>query len=250
MPQSKFPHTLSLLIVCLLAISLAAPVYGANHELKRKVTPKEVYTKLIDHSDTDRVVFKLNEGMGQPQLNNRQFGLAGVAWNNLNAILTSDLKTQSVQPRFKLDVIRLNRMRSEGSRRIGKLLPDLSLYYEITVPAGMSTQERMEMVNSLNALDIIETAYFAPKPDIASYDVADAFTPAWENQQYYLQAAPTGINAYYGWGFPGGHGETVKVIDIEGNLPCSSTMNVTPLNTVFVRILLVFEQYLWPKKSW
>jgi len=203
-------------VICLLIVLPASTSHSANNGLSRGKVLKPAYSSELV-SDDDKIVFKLKEGIGQPELTVRRFNRPGALWDRLNMLLTSSNRTTAVNRRFTLDKSVLDDMRAEGSRRIGQQLPDLTLYYEIEVASGLSAQGRLDMLNELNSLDIVEVAYFAPKPDLATASVAESATPAWEAQQYYLQAAPTGVNAYYGWGFPGGHGENVKVIDIEGN---------------------------------
>jgi len=203
-------------LVCLLVTLPVSTSYSANGGLSRGKVSKPVYNSAPVAQD-DKVVFKLAEGLGQPELTARGFNRSGTSWDQLNALLTSPVRTAAVNRHFTLDKSILDEMRAEGSRRIGQQLPHLTLYYEIKMPSGLSGRERLNMINELNALDIVEVAYFAPEPELATVTVSRTLTPAWESRQYYLQAAPTGINAYYGWSLPGGHGENVKVIDIEGN---------------------------------
>lgn len=209
--QTALAASLSLLLVL-----PAGPIFSADQTLTGSKVSKPVYT-LEAATRSDKIVFKLAEGMGRPDLTTGRFERSGASWDRLNALLSLPNQSGSVRSHFSLDKSTLDEMRMEGSRRIGRQLPDLTLYYEIEISAELSGQDRLGLVNGLNALDIVEIAYFAPRPDIATIVGSQAATPAWESQQYYLQAAPTGIDAYYGWEMPGGHGENVKVIDIEGN---------------------------------
>ena len=198
---------------------------AATHspEIKRAVPQKPAYTSLDGWSDKDRIVFKLKEGMGQPDFDGTKFDLTGPEWDSLNRLLTVPNKQMSVRSRFTLDRAVLNRLRDDGMKRSGQQLPDLSLYYEIDLPAISTATDAVAMVNQLNQLGIIEIAYVAPRPDIASAPSAGGVatsamvTPGFEAGQYYLQPAPTGLDAYYAWGFPGGKGDNIKVVDIEGN---------------------------------
>lgn len=215
MCEKRFlPPTLAA-ILCLLIV-LPATSFSANKILRRGKVTKPVYNSETV-LENDKIVFKLAEGLGQPELQGRRFERPGASWDRLNDLLSSPDRAASIRSLFTLPKSTLDGMRAEGSKRLGQQLPDLTLYYEISVPAVMSGPQRLSMINELNALDVIEVAYIASKPDLATTSTSQALTPSWESQQYYLEAAPTGIDAYYGWGFPGGHGETVKVIDIEGN---------------------------------
>lgn len=46
--------------------------------------------------------------------------------------------------------------------------------------------------------------------------VAAAAVPDFTSQQEYLEAAPGGIDAKYAWHFPGGDGDRVAIVDVEG----------------------------------
>jgi hypothetical protein len=208
---------ITLLLVAVILLLVTATSTSANPpELKRAVIPKQVLRTIPADAEAELLVIKLAEGMGQPELRGRSFSRAGADWDRLNDILASN-SVEGIRSRIGMDKATLDEMRLEGSRRLGRELPDLTLYYELPVNRGLSIQGRQDLLNRIMELDIIETAYFAPKPDLATTTAASSAAPAYEAQQYYLQAAPVGINAYHGWGFPGGHGESVKVIDIEGN---------------------------------
>jgi hypothetical protein len=47
-------------------------------------------------------------------------------------------------------------------------------------------------------------------------DPAPSATPDFTARQGYLDAAPAGIDARFAWGFPGGGGQDIRIIDIEG----------------------------------
>lgn len=58
---------------------------------------------------------------------------------------------------------------------------------------------------------MVEDAYIKPAPD-----VAPPATPDFSIRQGYLDAAPIGVDARHTWAFPGGKGNGVKIVDIEG----------------------------------
>jgi subtilisin family serine protease len=91
-------------------------------------------------------------------------------------------------------------------------LADLNLYYQILIEDANPRQTE-QLIDQLNALDIVEIAYPQPIPEPA-VDIAPA-TPDLSGGQGYLNAAPTGIDAKYAWTFPGGKGTDVRIIDIE-----------------------------------
>ncbi len=209
-------NVLLMVFVALLVLTLSATAAGPA-SIKRPAPIKPVYKSLPGHDNTNEIIFKLAEGMGQPEFDGQRFLRSSVEWNRLNDYILSDQKSSLCQPHFTTAKADLDRMRSEGMRRTGLSLPDLSLYYRLSITDNATADDKLRLVKALNDLDIIETAYFAPRPELANIETKIAPTPIGEVNQYYLQPAPTGMDVYYGWSFPGGRGETVKLVDIEGN---------------------------------
>jgi subtilisin family serine protease len=99
-------------------------------------------------------------------------------------------------------------------------VPDLSVYYKVEAPV-----ERLDhLANELRKLEAVEAAYVKPPVEIA-YALRELFPLAEEapakssdftSRQLYLDAAPVGVDARYSWTVPGGKGQGVKIIDIEG----------------------------------
>ncbi|WP_438294708.1 S8 family peptidase [Streptomyces sp. HUAS TT7] len=109
----------------------------------------------------------------------------------------------------------------QGTAR--EALPDLSLYYRVR-----GGGERVaELSARLAALPEVETAYVKPGAVPASMTGRDEetikrlkegapATPDYTGRQGYLNPAPEGVDAYWAWLRPGGSGEGVTVIDVEG----------------------------------
>lgn len=109
-------------------------------------------------------------------------------------------------------------------------IPDLSLFYRVR-GAGDRTQE---LTARLAALPEIETAYVKPGavparsapegspplgtlPDEAKRLKEGApATPDYTGRQGYLGPAPEGVDAHWSWQRPGGSGQGVTVVDVEG----------------------------------
>ncbi|URT71211.1 S8 family serine peptidase [Cytobacillus firmus] len=97
-------------------------------------------------------------------------------------------------------------------------LPDLSKYYKVNAPDG----NLEELVEQIRNHELVEDAYIKPAAELARLavepvaDVAPPATPDFSIRQGYLEAAPVGIDARYAWNFPGGKGNGINVIDIEG----------------------------------
>lgn len=105
--------------------------------------------------------------------------------------------------------------RSQGEARAGRELADLDLYYQVQVPPGSTQVEVEYLVAALNALASVEIAYAQPPAADAAVDIPPA-TPNYEGNQGYLEAAPLGIDARYAWTLPGGRGQGIRIVDIEG----------------------------------
>ena len=86
---------------------------------------------------------------------------------------------------------------------------DLANYYWIQVKDGV---DAAKVADKINALKVVEIAYIPPIPENA--DVPPT-TPNLQGNQGYLNAAPQGVDAIYGWTQPGGQGDQIKIIDIE-----------------------------------
>jgi hypothetical protein len=103
---------------------------------------------------------------------------------------------------------------------MGASLPDLSVFYSVACPPD----QMEEMCHKLGAHSAIAGAYIKPpsEPAVVLNDMAaspaDAppATPNFEANQVYLGAAPAGIEALWANGRPGGRGNAVRIIDIEG----------------------------------
>ena len=197
--------------LCFIVISLSADAA----QLKREVVPKPTYNTLPVGAKTDVIVFKLVEGIERPDIIDHNFDRSGKTWDQLNALISGS-QVERLTPRFQNDPEILDNLRQQAMAKSSVDLADLTLYHQIELSDKSTPDQRIAIANSLNELDIVEIAYFAPSPELATIN-AEPDTPGWESGQFYLQPAPTGIDAYAGWQVPGGHGESVKVVDIEGN---------------------------------
>lgn len=106
--------------------------------------------------------------------------------------------------------------------------PDLALFYQVR---GVESRAQ-ELRSRIAALPEIDTAYVKPGAVPASVgsvgwteESADdsrrmkegaPVTPDFTSRQGYLRPAPEGIDAYWAWQRPGGTGQDVTVIDVEG----------------------------------
>ena len=99
-------------------------------------------------------------------------------------------------------------------------LPDLSLYYNVTVEA-----DHEAVAARLNEEESVAGAYVkapvrideGPLPASVSADApTDAVSPDFGSRQGHLDAAPGGVSARTAWGQPGGDGTGVQVVVVGG----------------------------------
>lgn len=97
-------------------------------------------------------------------------------------------------------------------------VPNLAAFYSVNAP-----EDRLEeLAEKLRNLDEVEAAFVKPpgEPPVIndmspSTEEPPARTTDFTARQGYLEVAPGGIDARYAWGFPGGRGAGVKIIDCE-----------------------------------
>ena len=96
----------------------------------------------------------------------------------------------------------------------------MATYYAVEAPAT----ELPQLQQALRAEPLVAGAYIKPGAEPAAF-VNDAaplaaeaptLTPDFSARQIYLDDAPAGIDARWAWTQPGGRGQGVRIIDIEG----------------------------------
>jgi len=107
----------------------------------------------------------------------------------------------------------------ETAAETGLRGPDLSVFYKVEAPLG----QLVELEAKLRAHAAVEAAYIKPASEPPTLDdmPADAndappVTPNFQTSQVYLGAAPAGVEALWAHGQPGGKGQSIRIIDIEG----------------------------------
>lgn len=182
--------------------------------LKPRITPSKPFlTKITGNEKSHVITVKFREGT--------QIRLRGGKLISLNQIQLASLDTLlnaypqlKIKPLFTRPEQDLDRDKAEGEKNSKRELADLNLYFTFELPKTATKETVEQLINSLNALEIVELAYPEPIPVPAAADVPPA-TPNFEPGQGYLNPAPQGIDARYAWSFPGGQGENVKFIDME-----------------------------------
>ena len=119
-------------------------------------------SELRAQPDTNQVVVKFREGEKVRVANQKLTGMRSGQANLLNNVLRQAGVTETaLTPLFEAPPEELERDRSEGQRRSGRELADLSLYFVITLPP---TASAAEVANNLNTLPFVEYARPALRP--------------------------------------------------------------------------------------
>jgi len=110
---------------------------------------------------------------------------------------------------FSLPKQKLNELRSRERSRVGKPLPDLNLWVEMTLQSGTDAAAFLEEMKQVSNVAIASPA---PLPQPPPW-----IPPDFTRKQGYLDPAPGGIEARFSWTVPGGNGSGVTIYDIEYN---------------------------------
>jgi serine protease len=104
--------------------------------------------------------------------------------------------------------------RQAGERRSGRVLHDLTQFYQVELPAHVAVGEVCDVLNSFA---VIELAYpLGGVSDPTTVAVAQpGAAPDFEAQQGYRRPAPLGIDADYGRTFGGASGVGTRIVDVE-----------------------------------
>ncbi len=208
---------------------------AADKLLPRQPVDKAKVAPLPPDAQVESIVVKFQEGS---RVRLRGQGLVALERNKREAERLSGLKLTAEQVQADLHAVEalvashrvargralerlfnvsetdLEARRASGEARSGQELADLDLYYQLRVPAGTTQAEVKSLLVSLNALASVEIAYAKP-PAAPAVDIPPA-TPNFEGGQGYLDPAPLGIDARYAWTVPGGQGQGVRIVDVEG----------------------------------
>ena len=152
----------------------------------------------------DKIIVKFAEG-SRVRLRNGKLRAEGALMPGVEAILAR-YPDATVQRATDTEERILDENKQTGERIGGKVLADLNNFYLFTFE--QPSQRGVDLANELLALDSVELAYLqAPgEPPAPCADVAPV-TPLWEGNQFYLEPAPDGVDAFYAWGYhAGGNG--------------------------------------------
>jgi len=215
---SRLAGALSLLLLVLPATghALSRPRPAAAPAVTRVVPLTPLKTRLGDRDLRNVVIVKFQEGTRV-----RRDRSTGLLRAELDQLRSKDLVRRSRLPlndlRINEEIAAVNQLAAEpslyrleslftrsakklqkekdkGEALSGEELADLSLYYKLTI-ADADTASTEALIDSLNALGVVEIAYAEPLPALAAADIAPTSPNLVGNQGYLDVAASGGIGA-------------------------------------------------------
>jgi hypothetical protein len=143
--------------------------------------------------------------------------VSGANVRSLNSLLESNNAT--IVPVFGSEE-RVARAVSSAPPELWEQTFELTNFYKVEAPESKLEKIAEKLLNE----DLVEGAYvqppaFPPVIDVEPKAAAEEAPPAtadFTSRQIYLNAAPAGIDARFAWTRPGGKGQGVRIIDIEG----------------------------------
>lgn len=141
---------------------------------------------------------------------------------------TMEFHAQNFQPFLARQSFKTHSL-FQGTARI--LGAETGRYFVRKYPAPLSKEEAIAELRALQSDRNVELAYFEPRvTDAVMLDrmqkplaqqgedpppAPQASPLDFESKQFYLEAAPEGVDARYAWTVPGGTGKGIRVIDVE-----------------------------------
>ncbi len=191
-------------LVTLLLIGAAAEAEAQDGPNLRSGGRKLDLSELRAQPEVNQVVVKFREGEKVRLTKDKLTGMRSGQANLLNNVLRQAGVTETaMQPLFEAPPEELERDKTDGQRRTGRQLADLSLYFVLKLPPTVSAAE---VANNLNALPFVEYARPAQKPapppiysipkaadPLPEGDAARASSPNFAPLQGYKGKAPPGV---------------------------------------------------------
>ena len=191
-------------VLTLLILGVGAEAEAQNAANLRSGARKLDLSELRAQAETNQVVVKFREGEKVRLTDQKLSGMRSGQANLLNNVLRQAGVTEAaMQPLFEAPPEELDRDKTEGQRRTGRQLADLSQYFVIKLPPTVSAAE---VANNLNALPFVEYArpalrpapppiYSIPKAadPLPEGDAARATSPNFMPLQGYKDKSPPGI---------------------------------------------------------
>lgn len=136
-----------------------------------------------------------------------------------------ELQAQNWQPFIARQAYKTHGLFQHMARVMGAS-EQLGRYFVRKYPTALSKGDAISELYALQADRNVELAYFEPKVEdavmLARMQASPTQQPPvslqlqnFEGQQFYLEAAPSGVDARYAWTLPGGTGKGIRVVDVE-----------------------------------
>ena len=208
------------LVLALVLVVILAGTSLALDTATRPVSPVRQWEQAdLDRFDPSWLHVKFVEGI-EVTLSGRQFQ-GGHA--DLDAVNTALSGAVTVRRTFQGDPAYLRALKQRGEQQSGRTGPDLSLWYDVRLPADRASLAAT--INQLNASPAVEIAHPAPRCEPAVVLSGDAPraqladtrvpTPDYTGLQDYLYDTPVGLDAPSAWAQTGGRGLGMRFIDVE-----------------------------------
>ncbi len=209
----------ALSVIGISLFSLAQPVFAERADFSpalvqlkpRALAQKSAFISISPDANVSHVVVKFRDELQMRYRGGRLVSPFGISVKKAEAALSPYLGSHFRRLFGSFPEDGLDRDKLALQLKTKYQLADLNSYYRIEVSAPAEAER---LINELNALDIVEIAYFEPMPEPAG-DI-DPPTPDFQSYQDYREAAPDGVDADYANTLPGGDGTGVKIIDVEG----------------------------------
>ena len=172
------------------------------------------------------VVAKSEAGLRAMSMGTEVASMSGTTVTSLNSLLKSSGAT--LVPIFgnedRVEMMTAARSTEAAMADVAppEGLANLSSFYRVEA----SEEQLDKLADKLLNLDMVDAAFIKPAPEPPvlfqeaveppSLQEAPPSSPSFTTRQTYLDAAPGGIDARFAWTRPGGKGQGVRVIDIEG----------------------------------
>jgi hypothetical protein len=187
----------------LLMLGAGAEAQAADEPNLRLGGRKLDLSELRAQPETNHVVVKFRDGEKLRITDKKLTGMRSGQANLLNNVLRqAGITDAAMQPLFEGTPEELERDKTEGQRRTGRQLADLSQYFVIALPPTVSAAE---VANNLNQLPFVEYARPALRPapppiyripeaaEALTDDAARAVSPNFTTSQGYKGKAPPGV---------------------------------------------------------
>ncbi len=218
------------LFACLTLVLLAAnvsPTIAQATETQNALAPrfaqtKPIHTKITDWQSRDVIQVKFAEGSTYRLRNGGITSLGSDPLDGIKAVFQAH-PVKQIERLFTLPEEQIEADKVDIQSLSNEQLPDLNLWYRITLSKGTDAETLIDALNALPEVELAAPALLpAPLPTGPSNDVQTSPLPApllaspnYISQQGYLNTATNGIDAKYAWGLPGGNGKKVTIVDIE-----------------------------------